>query len=158
VHQDQVGHLEGRPDGLIVVEAAPFSYAMIGILDRAAFVALGCNDLMQTLFAADWDQPRLRRYLDPYAPVLYRFLGQVAASAEGRLDRVQVCGLLPQIRGVLPLLLGLGYRAFSVDTVMIPWLARVVRTTRLSDARALVERACLSRNARELRALLNLPG
>lgn len=127
------------------------------LLDQAAFAALGCNDLMQALFSADRDQPRLRGYLDPYAPVLYRFLAQVAEASAGRLGRVQVCGVLSQIQGVLPLLLGLGYRVFSVDTVMIPWLAHIVSETRLPDARVLVERACLCRSAHELRALLELP-
>ena len=35
------------------------------LLESADFVAIGCNDLMQSLFAADRDRPEFRDYLDP---------------------------------------------------------------------------------------------
>ena len=88
-------------------------------LDRVEFAAVGCNDLMQCLFAADRDRPELGSYLDPYAPPLFRFLSRLAEGVSGRLCRVQLCGLLPQIPGVLPILLGLGFRAFSVESKLV---------------------------------------
>ena len=74
----------------------------------ADFVSIGCNDLMQCLFAADRDIPELRNYLDPCAPALFRFLRQAATAAGENIDKVQLCGLLPQMPGVLPVLLGMG--------------------------------------------------
>jgi phosphoenolpyruvate-protein kinase (PTS system EI component) len=125
--------------------------------EEAEFVALGTNDLMQCLFAADRDLPELRGYLDPHAPVLYRFLRQVAESADAHLLKVQICGVLSQLPGVFPLLLGLGYRVFSVDPVFIPYLARELLRTDSEQARALAARACEARSSEALRALLGLP-
>jgi len=127
-------------------------------LDVADFVALGCNDLMQCLFAADRDRPELRAYLDPYAPVLYRLLRQVARAAEDSLDRVQVCGVLPQLPGVLTILLGLGYRAFSVDAGLVPYLAERVRGTRVSEAQALAAAVCTARESRQVAEMAGLAG
>jgi phosphoenolpyruvate-protein kinase (PTS system EI component) len=124
------------------------------LLAGSDFVALGTNDLMQCLFGADRDQPAVRDYLDPYAPALYRFLAEVAQAAGRGLARVQVCGLLSQLPGALPVLLGLGYRAFSVDPVFLPWLAEKVRGTRILKATLLAAKACHARDGRAVRALV----
>ncbi len=125
--------------------------------DIADFVAIGCNDLMQCLFAVDRDLPELRDYLDPYAPVLYRFLLQAADAAGNHLDRVQLCGLLAQMPGVLPVLLGMGFSAFSVEPEMIPYLANTVRETSLSEARLLAGQVSAARESHQVRELLGVP-
>ena len=123
-------------------------------LEIADFVALGTNDLMQSLFAADRDDPALQHYLDPYAPVLYRFLAQIANEAGKHLPRVQVCGLLSQLPGVLPVMLGLGFRAFSVDAAYIPYLASIVRKTYVKDANTLARQVCSLKRSSMVRTLL----
>lgn len=121
------------------------------------FVAIGCNDLMQCLFAADRDQAELRNYLDPYAPFLYRFFRQMAEAAGEQLEHVQLCGLLSQIQGVLPLLIGLGYRTFSVDASFIPYLAKTVLNTNVSDAQSMAMQVCDAKETREVLEILHLP-
>jgi phosphoenolpyruvate-protein kinase (PTS system EI component) len=122
-------------------------------LETADFVGIGCNDLMQCLFGADRDRPEVARYLDPYAPSLYRFLAQVAATAGERLDAVQLCGVLPQLPGILPILLGLGFRVFSVEANLLPWLVRAIAQVRLSDVQALAMQVCTARDAGTVRQL-----
>ncbi len=111
------------------------------------FVAVGCNDLMQCLFGADRDRPELRGYLDPYAPSLYRFLRQAADSASDNLHRVQLCGVLPQLPGILPLLLGLGYRAFSVEAASLDHMRRTIAATSMDTARSLAAKVCAARRS-----------
>ena len=129
-------------------------------LELADFAAVGCNDLMQCLFGADRDRPELRRYLDPHAPVLYRFLRDVAGAGGDRLERVQLCGVLPQLPGILPVLLGLGFRAFSVEAMLLPGLSQSIADTRLRDAESLAQYICGARSSEEVRAVLggNIPG
>ena len=124
-------------------------------LEVVELVAIGCNDLMQCLFGADRDQPELSRYLDPQAPALYRFLWQVAdAVPEQRLDAVQLCGVLPQLPGILPLLLGIGYRTFSVEAALLPHLWQTIASTHTGEARVLAERVCRARSSVDVRELL----
>ncbi|RMD68054.1 MAG: hypothetical protein D6819_10295, partial [Gammaproteobacteria bacterium] len=59
-------------------------------------------------------------------------------------------------QGVLPVLLGLGYRAFSVDPVLIPILADIVAGTSLEEARELASKVCRCLESEEVRALLGL--
>jgi len=140
-----------------MVETPAGALDLANWLDSADFVALGCNDLMQCLFAADRDRAELRHYLDPYAPLLYRFFRQVAEASGSGLQRVQLCGLLPQLPGVLPLLLGLGYRAFSVDVSLIAYLAHVVQHTSVKVSGDIASEVCAARESGQVRALLGLP-
>lgn len=125
--------------------------------DLVDFVAIGCNDLMQCLFAADRDRPELRAYLDPYAPLLWRFMYQIASAAGVHLEKVQLCGVLAQLPGVLPLLLGLGYRAFSVEAVLLPHLQAIISTTKVVEAQQLVQKIRAMKNSHEVLHLLGLP-
>lgn len=127
------------------------------LLARADFVGVGCNDLMQGLFAADRDIPALAPYLDPYAPVLYRLLKQLGMQAGSRLVDIRLCGVLAQQQGVLPLLLGLGYRSFSVDAPFIPHLARIAASVSRAECAALAEQACMATTTREVLETLGLP-
>ena len=127
-------------------------------LEVVEFVAIGCNDLMQCLFGADRDEPELRRYLDPYAPALYRFLQLVAGAVQDRLNAVQLCGVLPQLPGILPLLLGLGYRVFSVEATLLPYLWSTIAGTHAGEARMLAERVCRARSSAAVREILGQTG
>ncbi len=140
-----------------MLETPAAALAVREFLSLADFAALGMNDLMQCLFAADRYRPELCAYLDPYSPMLYRFLREVAALADTGIARLQVNGLLAQLPGVLPALIGLGYRAFSVDPVMLPWLAHCVRQTDTGSAASLAEVVCAARRSDEVRSLLRYP-
>ncbi len=127
------------------------------LLERADFVTIGCNDLMQTLFAADRDLAELRHYLDPYAPLLYRFFRQVAEQAGEHLHEVQLCGVLSQLQGVLPVLLGLGYRTFSVDAPFLPYLADTVAGTNQAECERLATEVCAAKTSLQVLEILRLP-
>ncbi len=139
-----------------MIETPAAALAIGEILAQADFVALGSNDLMQCLFAADRDIPEVASLLDPYSPVLYRFLRQIVAGAGDAAARVQVCGLLAQLPGILPILLGLGYRAFSVEPTLIPWLAQTASATDTAEAALLAAAVCAATDSDSVRALLTL--
>jgi len=137
-----------------MIETPAAALEIAEFCDVADFVALGTNDLMQCLFGADRDLPAVSQLLDPYSPALYRFLHMIAENAGPQLIRVQVCGVLAQLPGTMMLLLGLGYRVFSVDPVFIPWLAETVRHTDTTHAREVATRACMASSAETVKRLL----
>ena len=111
---------------------------------------------MQCLFGADRDTPGLRRQLDPYAPVLYRLLGKVMEVMQDSPDRVRVCGVLPRLSGILPVLVGLGFRRFSIDPIWIPYLARDLEALTLDAAEALADAVRRCEEACAVRELLGI--
>ena len=126
-------------------------------LEEAAFVAIGCNDLMQTLYGADRDLAALAPWLDPYAPAALRLLARAAAAAGPGLDRVQLCGVLPQLPGLGAALVGMGFRAFSVDPGVIPHLAAALRRQGRGELPSLARAALAAGDGAALRRVLGVP-
>jgi phosphoenolpyruvate-protein kinase (PTS system EI component) len=139
-----------------MLETAGAALAVDGFLATADLVGFGLNDLMQSLFGADRDLPSVRAELDPYAPALYRFLRGTAELAGPRAKEVQLCGILPQLPGVLPVLLGLGYRTFSVDVAHAPYLARTVALRSSVQDRALADAVCAAASGQAVADLLGV--
>ena len=139
-----------------MLETAGAALAVERFLATADLVGFGLNDLMQSLFGADRDLPAVRAHLDPYAPALYRFLRLTAQLAGSGVNRVQLCGILPQLPGVLTILLGLGYRTFSVDVAHAPYLARTVATRSSAEDRGLAEAVCAAPSGHAVADLLGV--
>jgi phosphoenolpyruvate-protein kinase (PTS system EI component) len=139
-----------------MLETTGAALAVDGFLATADLVGFGLNDLMQSLFGADRDLPALRDQLDPYAPALYRFLRLAAALAGPGVSGVQLCGILPQLPGVLPVLLGLGYRTFSVDVAHAPYLARTVAARSVAEDCGLAEAVCAATSGHAVAELLGV--
>ncbi|MBA1148663.1 phosphoenolpyruvate-protein phosphotransferase [Ectothiorhodospiraceae bacterium WFHF3C12] len=149
------------PDTLAVGVMAETPAAALAIdewLQLADFVSIGCNDLMQCMFGADREIPELAGLLDPYSPVLFRFLRQVATLSDDRLASVQLCGLLSRVPRIFPALLGLGFRNFTLEPHLIPLLAETVRGTDMDTARALADAVCAQTEADAVRTMLGLRG
>lgn len=125
---------------------------------EADFLSVGCNDLLSHLSAGDRDDPQQRHLLDPYRPELFRFFEASAAAAGRELEDLQLCGLLPQIEGVLPILIGLGFRRFSGEPILIPLLARSVVGQGLKELEHLAARVCTAATSAEVRTLARVPG
>jgi len=154
----EIEQLLPRPVPIGAMAETPAAALALGeTLKIADFVALGCNDLMQCFFGVDRDIPEVSEFLDPCAPALFCFLRQVAEAAGEAVGEVQLCGLLPQSPGILPVLLGLGYRRFSVEPVVIPYLARTIGAVRMGSAEALAAAVCAAPDAEGVRLVLGLP-
>ena len=78
----------------------------------------------------------------------------MAESVEGKLDQVQLCGLLSQYAGVMPILLGMGYRVFSVEAMLIPHLIQVIQSVSIQSAQTLAESVCEAQQSCEVKKLL----
>ena len=137
-----------------MVETPAAALEMARWFRYADFVSLGCNDLMQCVFAADRDHAELKSYLDPYSPVLFCFLGQIAEASGENIDKVQVCGLLPQVPGVMAVLLGLGYRAFSIEPIFIPYLAQTIARSTMTENCKLAAEVCANTDSESVQRML----
>lgn len=124
------------------------------LMEVADFVALGTNDLLQCLHGADRDEPELRAHLNPYSPAIYRFLQALAAAAGDHREAIQLCGILSQLPGVLPVLVGLGFRVFSVDAVHLPYLGQTLAGLSLAEAQQRAAAVCRAQGSRQVEVLL----
>jgi phosphotransferase system enzyme I (PtsP) len=84
------------------------------------FFALGTNDLVQYLLAADRNNPLVSKYYDPMHPAVLQVLSEVTDTALSMGKGVSLCGEMATDPLTLLLLIGMGLREFSMPAPFIP--------------------------------------
>jgi phosphotransferase system enzyme I (PtsP) len=84
------------------------------------FFALGTNDLVQYLLAADRNNPLVSKYYDPLHPAVLQVLHEVTSTALSMGRGVSLCGEMATDPLTLLLLIGMGLREFSMPAPFIP--------------------------------------
>jgi phosphoenolpyruvate-protein kinase (PTS system EI component) len=104
----------------IMVETPAAVESLDLLAPHIEFISLGTNDLTQYSLAVDRGNARLAHLGDPMHPAMVRLYARVFdVATEAGLD-VSVCGNLATDSTGLALLVGLGYRDFSVSPAVIP--------------------------------------
>jgi phosphoenolpyruvate-protein phosphotransferase (PTS system enzyme I) len=106
-----------RLGAMIEVPAAAIETG--AILEQVDFVSVGTNDLLQYLTGADRDNEEVLHYNDAESSALLWLLQFIIdqAKALGRENDVMMCGEMASRPELIPRLLGLGYRSFSIAAV-----------------------------------------
>ena len=130
-----------RPPVLgMMVEVESTATGAAAFADTAGFFSIGTNDLTSQVLGIDRADPRMRPGLAADPRVL-AVLRDVVTAAAGRAVPVSVCGDSAADPEVLPLLLGLGLRTFSVGAARLPqvaaWIAGI-DTARAAEQAAAV--------------------
>ncbi|WP_321371987.1 phosphoenolpyruvate--protein phosphotransferase [uncultured Desulfuromusa sp.] len=126
------------------------------------FFALGTNDLIQYLLAADRSNPRVQKYYDPLHPaVLLSINGLVQATRENKVE-LCVCGEMATDPACLLALIGLGIHEFSLSAPYIPRLKNFINRVDTVAAEQLVQSLLLEADSSSIRkaldgAIRNLP-
>jgi phosphotransferase system, enzyme I, PtsP len=122
----------------VMVEVPSLLFEIDEIAARADFLCVGSNDLMQFLYAADRDNPRMAGRFDPLGPAGLRALRLIARAGEAAGIPVTLCGEL----GGSPLealaLLALGFRSLSMSPAAIGPVKAMVLALELNAARDLL--------------------
>jgi phosphotransferase system enzyme I (PtsP) len=97
-----------------MVEVPSLLYQLDELLERADFLSVGSNDLMQFLYAIDRGNPRVSSRFDTLSAPVLRALKDIADKCRAHGKPVTVCGeLASQPIGALALA-ALGYRSLSL--------------------------------------------
>ena len=92
------------------------------LADEVDFFSVGTNDLVQYLLAVDRVNNQIAYLYEPYHPAVVRSLKRVFQVSNEKGISVSVCGEIAGDPHFLPLLLGLGGKAFSAVSPLIPEL------------------------------------
>ena len=125
------------PLGMMVEVAATAAAAAV-FAPAAGFFSIGTNDLSSEVLGLSRADPRMGPALAADPRVLALISRVVAAAATTGIE-VSVCGDAAADAGVLPLLIGLGVRTFSVGAARLPRVAEWVAaadTARCADLAA----------------------
>ncbi len=118
------------------------------------FVSIGTNDLVQYVLAADRSNSHTADLYFSTHPSILRLIRMVVASANQARKPVILCGECAADPSMIPLLIGLGIREFSVAARHIPLVKHTIRKWRILEACRLAEQALEYPSAQELKQFL----
>ncbi|UDL94800.1 phosphoenolpyruvate--protein phosphotransferase [Lichenihabitans sp. PAMC28606] len=98
-----------------MVEVPSLLWQLDEIAERADFLSVGSNDLMQYLFAADRDNKRVSTRFDPLSAPMMRALKSIADVGQRRNIPITLCGEMGGSPLAAMALIGLGYRGLSMS-------------------------------------------
>jgi phosphotransferase system enzyme I (PtsI) len=121
---------------------------------HADFLSVGTNDLIQYTLAIDRTDERLAGHYEPASPAVLRLLRGIAvAGRRARMD-LSVCGEMAADPLLVALLVGLGFRTFSMTPAAIPVVKQSLRAIDLASAVDAARRALRARSVDEVEAVL----
>ncbi len=126
------------------------------------FFSLGTNDLVQYLLAVDRTNEIVSELYQEFHPAVIHTIAFVQRHAERAGIDVTICGEMAADTLAVPLLVGLGIKSLSVSAVSIPYVKRIIKNIKFSDAQELANE-CLQKNthaeiAEELNAFIKKHG
>ncbi len=124
------------------------------LAEEADFLSIGTNDLVQYVLAADRSNPSTADLYFSTHPSILRLIRMVVASANRARKPVILCGECAADPAMIPLLIGLGIREFSVAARHIPLVKHTIRKWRILEACRLAEGALEYFSAQELKQYL----
>src|SRR3989344_1512517 len=147
--QKELGKPKPLPLGCMI--EVPSSAIMCDAISREVdFLSIGTNDLIQYVLAADrGNHHTADLYYSTHSRIL-RLIRMIVTSANAARKPVILCGELAADPIIIPLLIGLGVREFSVAARHIPIVKHTIRKWRILEACRLAEGALDYPSAKEL--------
>ena len=137
---------------MIEVPAAALTVDQLAL--EADFLSVGTNDLIQYTLAVDRTDERLAGYYAPGTPAVLRLLRGAAIAARRAKRPLSICGEMAADPVLVAVLVGLGFRSFSMATSAIPVVKQGIRLVDSRDAIQLARRALRASSADDVRELL----
>jgi phosphotransferase system enzyme I (PtsP) len=133
LQKEGVGFSANVPVGVMI--EVPAAVRLVSQLANVVdFFALGTNDLVQYLLAADRNNPLVSKYYDPLHPAVLQVLCEVTAVAGEMGKGVSLCGEMATDPLTFLLLIGMGLREFSMPAPFIPRIKAFLKGVSLEMA------------------------
>jgi len=142
----------------IMIETPGAALAADALALEADFFAIGTNDLTMYTLAVDRGATEVATLYDPLHPAVLRLI-QFATEAALRMRMpVSVCGEMAANPKLVPLLLGLGLRSFSMSAAAVPRVKQAVRAVAIDDCARFARRVMEQSDAERIGELVQAFG
>jgi len=148
---------EAMPVGIMVELPAAVQIAEI-LIREVDYFSIGTNDLIQYTLAADRNNPKVKKYFDPYHPAVLHSIKRVVEVADKAGKSVSICGEMAADPLSALLLMGIGITDFSLSSPSIPIVKQTIRNVTISSAREIAKRVLAMETGGEIRGYLEKMG
>lgn len=141
------------PLGIMIELPAAVQTAHL-LIREVDFFSIGTNDLIQYTMAADRNNPKVKKYYDPYHPAVLHSIRKVAEVALQAGKKVSVCGEMASDPVNAILLFGMGISDFSLAAPYIPAVKQAVRKITTARAEEIAGRVLAMENSADIKNYL----
>jgi phosphotransferase system enzyme I (PtsI) len=138
----------------VMVEVPSAVLVADSLAREADFFSIGTNDLVQYTLAVDRGNEQVADLFEPYHPAVIRLVREVVEVGHGARIPVAICGELCAEPLATMLLLGLGIDEFSMSSISIPQIKKIIRSVTMSEARHLANEVLQMETSDEIRTYL----
>ncbi|MBF8289480.1 MAG: phosphoenolpyruvate-protein phosphotransferase, partial [Chloroflexi bacterium] len=131
----------GLPTAGVMVEIPAAALRAADILEHAAFLSIGTNDLAQYTLAADRMAGDLADLLDPWQPAVLELVRMTAEAGRAAGKSVGVCGEAAGSPTLAPVLVGLGISNLSMSASAVADVRDALARVTLAECREMAVRA-----------------
>ena len=149
------GHRVNKDVQLGAMVEVPSAAVMARELAREVdFMSIGTNDLIQYSLAVDRSNEQVANLYRPTSPAILRLIAMVVeAGAEAGIP-VSMCGEMAADPLMVPVLLGIGLKQFSMNPQAAPVVRALVRQLSYRESVHLARQACKMATARDVEEFL----
>ncbi len=122
---------------------------------KADFFSIGTNDLIQYTMAVDRGNEKVSYLHEPYHPAVLRLIQRTIDNGKAAGIPVGMCGEMAADPALAVVLLGLGLDEFSMSSASVPEVKSAIRSTNLSEAKAVAASAMALSSSSEVAAYLS---
>ena len=156
---ERSGEAEGKRRGVdyhlgAMIELPSALFAIDELAERADFLCLGTNDLIQYLLGVDRQNPQMSGYAKMTHPAVLRALKRVIESSAARQVPLSCCGEMASSAVGIMILVGLGLRRLSLPPLDLGRARTFLRRSRVSVFEGLVDQALSLDSAVEIESML----
>lgn len=153
LRREDIAHAEKIPLGVMIEVPAAVKLAR-PLAAEVDFFALGTNDLIQYMLAADRNNPLVSKYYDPLHPAVLQVIHEVAQIATETGKGACLCGEMATDPLCLLALVGLGVREFSMPAPFIPGTKALLRRISVAKAKTTAKKILACSESAHIRAHL----
>jgi phosphotransferase system enzyme I (PtsI) len=122
---------------------------------EADFFSIGTNDLIQYALAIDRANKEVAYLYEPLHPSILRLLKSVVDAGHSAGIPVGMCGEMASDLRYIFVLLGFGFDQLSMVSFMVPWIRKIIRSSRYRETEDLVRKMLEGREGQENEEILS---
>ncbi|MEN9531450.1 MAG: phosphoenolpyruvate-protein phosphotransferase [Pseudomonadota bacterium] len=139
----------------IMIETPAAAVMAHHLAKEVDFFSIGTNDLTQYTLAVDRGNEMISAMYNPLSPSVLTLIKMVIDASHDNGKWTGMCGELAGDERATLLLLGMGLDEFSMSSISVPRIKKLIRNTNFEDVKAMADQALSFATAAEIEACVD---
>jgi len=139
----------------VMIETPSAAIIASHLAKEVDFFSIGTNDLTQYTLAVDRGNELISHLYNPMAPAVLSLIKQVIDASHKAGKWTGMCGELAGDERATLLLLGMGLDEFSMSSIAIPGIKKIIRNANYNDVQAMAAQALTQPTAEDVMTIVN---